>query len=119
MNISAGKFLRTLQENPHFVIHGFDLIGFGSWRGDYGEPCIFVCKVEQGCIFASSLINVIEKLTDGTVYHGYKGGEYTFTLDQCLHFELDESSCSYGLCDLLVAANSVELMECLLRDLSE
>lgn len=66
--------------------------GFGSWRGDYHQPAIFFKDyIKDKYMTLADLLVVIDKLTDGSKYEGYKGGLFSFENADWIHFEYDES----------------------------
>ena len=57
-----------------------------SWRGVYAEPAISWCDLALSSVsdFRAQLLRA-----DGReVFHGYKGGTYTFLKNQVLHVDL-------------------------------
>ena len=65
--------------------------GFGSWRGDYFQPAIFFkdCSKDKYMTLTDLLV-VIDKLTDGSKYEGYKGGLFSFENVDWIHFECND-----------------------------
>lgn len=63
--------------------------GFGSWRGDYFQPAIFFKDSDKYMTLADLLV-IIDKLTDGSKYEGYKGGLFSFEYADWVYFEVSE-----------------------------
>lgn len=63
--------------------------GFGSWRGDYFQPAIFFKDSDKYMTLADLLV-IIDKLTDGSKYEGYKGGLFSFENADWVYFEVSE-----------------------------
>lgn len=65
--------------------------GFGSWRYDYAEPAIFFKDYSESKYMTfADLLRVLNKLTDGSKYEGYKGGLFSFEDAKQVHFEFSE-----------------------------
>lgn len=80
--------LQNACENcPNAVIKGFKLTGYGSWRGAYNEPCIYLEEDENSSVGFLEIAKAVYSLTDGTVFEGWKGGEYTYNLDDPMNIE--------------------------------
>ena len=56
-----------------------------SWRGIYAEPC---CSLLIKQTTKQENLDMLRRLTN-EVFHGYKGGEYTYTFDDQINFEYD------------------------------
>lgn len=63
--------------------------GFGSWRGDYFQPAIFFKDSDKYMTLADLLV-IIDKLTDGSKYEGYKGDLFSFEYADWIYFEVSE-----------------------------
>lgn len=66
--------------------------GFGSWRGDYFQPAIFFKDSDKYMTLADLLV-IIDKLTDGSKYEGYKGDLFSFEYADWVYFEVSEECC--------------------------
>ena len=65
--------------------------GFGSWRGDYFQPAIFFKDYDKDeYMTLADLLVILDKLTDGSKYGGYKGGLFSFEDADWVHFEFSE-----------------------------
>ena len=65
--------------------------GFGSWRGDYFQPAIFFKDwTEDKYMTLADLLVILDKLTDGSKYEGYKGGLFSFENANWIYFEGSE-----------------------------
>lgn len=69
-------------------IKGLKLEGFGSWRGAYDEPCLFIKKDSNSKITHKDLEEARQSLLTNT-FHGYKGGEYKY--DETSFVNVEES----------------------------
>ena len=87
----VADYLRVCKDYPDLVLSGLELVGYGSWRGDYAEPCLFIIRDKDKQITMKELEHALWDLISGTVYEGYKGGTYTYNDTDTLHIEL-----SYG-----------------------
>ena len=54
-----------------------------SWRGSYCEPC---CSLSTRNVSKEHNINMLTKLLTET-FVGWKGGSYTYTMDDTINFE--------------------------------
>lgn len=72
---------------------------WGSWRGIYAEPAMFFIE-DSKYIPISELKNPLNALTSGKLYDGYKGGEFSFSNSNEIHFEY-----AYNLCEDLSILN--------------
>lgn len=59
-----------------------------SWRGSYDEPC---CAISIRETSKSYNLNMLYRLVY-EVFIGWKGGEFTYTFDDIIHFECKEGS---------------------------
>lgn len=66
--------------------------GCGSWRGIYAEPAIFFESIDE-YIPISELKEILDELTSGKEFDGYKGGEFSFDCADEIHFEYGYSNC--------------------------
>lgn len=96
MSYTLKDFLNAYNQNPNIVIKGFKLTGYGSWRGAYDEPCIYIEEDENSSVEFSEIIEAINKLTDGTVFYGWKGGEFTYDVNDPMNIEFSPSSYTDG-----------------------
>lgn len=87
-------------------IKGVKLEGFGSWRGSYNEPCLFITADCNSKITHQELEEVRQSLLTDTFY-GYKGGEYRYSENSDVNVERsrkDYSNCEH-LNDLMKYTN--------------
>lgn len=105
------------KKNPNFST-GFIVVGHGSWRGSYDEPCIYIkTTYESGPdTLASTLVEALEKLISGDTFYGYKGGEYVYDGTSRLNIERSGSSYSgsnsmWEQYDVEVFKKAVEVFE--------
>lgn len=82
---------------------------YGSWRGIYAEPAIFFESADE-YIPISELNEVLNDLTSGKEFDGYKGGEYSYEYADEIHFEYDYSQCSDLSILELLSPDSVEYL---------
>lgn len=85
MSLTIGQFEEICNLHPDVKVN-FAPHDSGSWRGSYGEACIFVNM--EGESYLEECIPFIEQLRTGS-HFGYKGGEYTYNEDTPLNFETD------------------------------
>ena len=114
MNYTLKDFLNAYHQNPNIAIKGFKLTGYGSWRGAYEEPCIYIEEDESSSVEFSEIIEAIHKLTDGTVFHGWKGGEYTYDVGDPMNIEPSRRSYTDGEHETYIFAKCPELFLTLL-----
>lgn len=111
MSFYVHEILTAFTENPDLEISGLALTGYGSWRGSYDEPCIFMREDTSSVVTAKEVVEAIENLTNGAVFYGYKGGEYVFNKNHKLNFEPCRSSWTDGHWDTLVMVRCPKLFE--------
>lgn len=104
----------NLCENNYIKIDGMKITGYGSWRGSYDEPCIYVQEDVDECITSGDILTTINSLTNGDVFYGYKGGEYTYDVNNMLNFEPTYKAWTNGEYDKLLASKCPELNNILL-----
>ena len=61
-----------------------------SWRGSYYEPC---CSLSTRNVSKDHNLDMLNKLITES-FVGWKGGTYTYTMDDTIHFETSEGSYS-------------------------
>ena len=76
-------------------IRGLVLEGYGSWRGSYNEPCLYIREDPDGRITPHDL-EVARKALLSETFYGYKGGEYNYYEHYRLNVEVYSSSWSDG-----------------------
>lgn len=103
MDISTFENLLTMP----LKIKKFD--DYGSWRGIYAEPAIFF-KSDDEYIPISELIEVLNDLTSGKEFDGYKGGEFSFDCADEIHFEYSYSNCEDLSILELLSLDSIEYL---------
>ena len=83
--------------------------GYGSWRGIYAEPAIFFESTDE-YISISELKGILDELTSGEVFDGYKGGEFSFDCADEIHFEYGYSNCEDLSILELLSLDSIEYL---------
>ena len=83
--------------------------GYGSWRGIYAEPSIFFESAEE-YIPISELRKILDELTSGKVFEGYKGGEFSYDCADEIHFEYSWSNCEDLSILELLSLDSIEYL---------
>lgn len=83
--------------------------GYGSWRGIYAEPAIFFESADE-YIPISELIEVLNDLTSGKEFDGYKGGEFSYENADEIHFEYSYSNCEDLSILELLSLDSIEYL---------
>ena len=73
-----------------------------SWRGIYCEPC---CSLSSYEVTKQHNLDMLQRLLNET-FVGWKGGEYTYTEDDEIHFESSHGSYSDGRYILNFVANN-------------
>lgn len=78
-----------------------------SWRGVYAEPA---CSLSTRCVSKQHNLEQLEKLVT-EVFYGWKGGEYSYSLYDNIHFESEEGKWSDGdyIVHFLAANHNEEL----------
>jgi hypothetical protein len=61
-----------------------------SWRGSYDEPC---CSLSTRNVPKDHNLNMLSKLLTES-FIGWKGGSYTYIMDDTIHFEAGDGSYS-------------------------
>lgn len=59
-----------------------------SWRGSYYEPCceISICETSK-----QDNLDMLRRLVN-EIFIGWKGGEFTYTFEDVIHFECEKGS---------------------------
>ena len=85
------------KKNPDFLT-GLSVEGCGSWRGSYDCPCLYVDTTYESdeTSKASHILPFLEKLVSREEFYGYKGGKYTYSVQDMLYVEPSNSSYSGG-----------------------
>ena len=96
MSYTLKDFLNAYHQNPNIAVKGFKLTGYGSWRGAYKEPCVYIEEDEDSTVEFSEIIEAIHKLTGGTVFYGWQGGECTYDADDPMNIEPSQGSYTDG-----------------------
>lgn len=103
MDISKFEYLLSL---PLKIKKASD---YGSWRGIYAEPAIFFESTDE-YVPISELNEILDELTSGKEFDGYKGGEFSFDCADEIHFEYGYSNCEdLSILDLL-SLDSIEYL---------
>lgn len=90
-NITLGEFYDKIESYPQDTMD-FRITDVFSWRGVYAEPC---CSLSTERTTKQENLDMLRRLTN-EVFCGWKGGEYTYTFDDLIHFEYDEGEYSAG-----------------------
>lgn len=89
--MTLGEFYDKIESWPSDTMN-FKVTDVFSWRGIYAEPC---CSISLSYSTKIENLNMLKRLLNET-FEGYKGGEYTYTFDDTIHFECEEDSYSDG-----------------------
>lgn len=81
----------------------------GSWRGIYAEPAIFFKSADK-YVPISELKEILDELTSGKVFEGYKGGEFSYDCADEIHFEYSWSNCENLSILELLSLDSIEYL---------
>ena len=103
MDISKFEYLLTL---PLKIKKASD---YGSWRGIYAEPAIFFESTDE-YVPISELNEILDELTSGKEFDGYKGGEFSFDCADEIHFEYGYSNCEDLSILELLSLDSIEYL---------
>lgn len=90
-NITLGEFYDKIESYPQDTMD-FRITDVFSWRGSYAEPC---CSLSTEQTTKQENLDMLRRLIDEP-FLGWKGGEYTYTFDDKINFEYDESDYSSG-----------------------
>lgn len=82
---------------------------YGSWRGIYAEPAIFFESTDE-YVPISELNEILDELTSGKEFDGYKGGEFSFDCADEIHFEYGYSNCEDLSILELLSLDSIEYL---------
>lgn len=82
---------------------------YGSWRGIYAEPAIFFESTDE-YISISELKGILDELTSGEVFEGYKGGKFSYDYADEIHFEYSWSNCENLSILELLSFDSIEYL---------
>lgn len=104
MDISKFEYLLNL---PLKIKKASD---YGSWRGIYAEPAIFFESTDE-YVPISELNEILDELTSGKEFDGYKGGEFSFDCADEIHFEYGYSNCEDLSILELLSPDSVEYLQ--------
>lgn len=85
--MTLGEFYDKINSWPSDIMN-FRIENVFSWRGIYAEPC---CEISINATTKQENLDMLMKLAN-SVFIGWKGGEFTYTFDNNIHFECDESS---------------------------
>lgn len=103
MDISKFEYLLSL---PLKIKKASD---YGSWRGIYAEPAIFFESTDE-YVPISELNEILDELTSGKEFDGYKGGEFSFDCADEIHFEYGYSNCEDLSILELLSLDSIEYL---------
>lgn len=103
MDISKIEYLLSL---PLKIKKASD---YGSWRGIYAEPAIFFENTDE-YVPISELNKILDELTSGKEFDGYKGGEFSFECADEIHFEYGYSNCEDLSILELLSLDSIEYL---------
>ena len=90
--MTLGEFYDKIESWPSDTMN-FRIEGVFSWRGIYAEPCCSLSTTKQTT--KQENLDMLRRLTN-EVFIGWKGGEFTYTFDDTIHFECDYSEYSSG-----------------------
>ena len=90
--MTLGELYDKIKSYPHDTMD-FCITDVFSWRGIYREPCCSLSTTKQTT--KQENLDMLRRLTN-EVFRGYKGGEYTYTFDDTMHFEYDYGEYSSG-----------------------
>ena len=82
---------------------------YGSWGGIYAEPAIFFESTDE-YVPISKLRKILDELTSGKVFEGYKGGEFSYDCADEIHFEYGYSNCEDLSILELLSLDSIEYL---------
>jgi len=90
MSMTIGEVIDALEAaNPessvHFAFGHTTPTTVGSWRGIYADAALG--WQEDGGITVAELLKNLKESIDGEVFHGWKGGKYTYNRDTTLHID--------------------------------
>lgn len=103
MDISKFEYLLSL---PLKIKKASD---YGSWRGIYAEPAIFFESTDE-YVPISELNEILDELTSGKEFDGYKGGEFSFDCADEIHFEYSYNNCEDLSILELLSLDSIEYL---------
>lgn len=85
--MTIGEFYNKIESWSSDIMN-FRIENVFSWRGSYNEPCceISICETSK-----QYNLDMLRRLVN-EVFIGYKGGEFTYTFDDVIHFECEEGS---------------------------
>ena len=86
-NITLGELYDKIESWPSNTMN-FRIEDVFSWRGIYAEPC---CEISVEETSKQYNLDMLRRLTN-EVFDGWKGGEFTYTFDDAIHFECDPSA---------------------------
>lgn len=87
MNMTLGEFYDKIESWPSDTMN-FRIEDVFSWRGFYVEPC---CEISTEETSKQYNLDMLRRLVN-EVFIGWKGGEFTYTFDDIIHFECEEGS---------------------------
>lgn len=85
--MTLGEFYEKIENWP-FETMNFSIDNVFSWRGFYVEPC---CEISISKTSKQHNLDMLKRLTN-EIFIGWKGGEFTYTFDDEIHFENGEGS---------------------------
>ena len=90
-NITLGELYDKIKSYPQDIMD-FRITDVFSWRGIFAEPC---CSLSTEQTTKQENLDMLRRLTN-EYFYGYEGGDYTYTFDNRIHFELDCSEYTAG-----------------------
>ena len=85
--MTIGEFYNKIESWSSDIMN-FRIENVFSWRGSYNEPC---CEISICETYKQYNLDMLRRLVN-EVFIGYKGGEFTYTFDDVIHFECEEGS---------------------------
>ena len=95
------EFYEKIESFPNDTMN-FCIVNVFSWRGSYDEPC---CSLSSDEITKQHNLDMLQQLLNEKFY-GWKGGEYTYTEYDKIHFESSHGSYSDGRYIISFVANN-------------
>lgn len=85
--MTLGEFYDKIESWPSDTMN-FRIESVFSWRGIYAEPC---CEISIWETSKQYNLDMLRRLVN-EVFIGWKGGEFTYTFDDTIHFECEEGA---------------------------
>lgn len=85
--MTLGEFYDKIESWPSNTMN-FRINEVFSWRGSYDEPC---CEISIWETSKQYNLDMLKRLIN-EAFIGWKGGKFTYTFDDTIHFECEEGS---------------------------